>query len=70
MLCLFMWLVLVSNHNENKSVYYFSCKIGSYLLMLQVNISYFRYQEEDRDLEAQMLAKGLRLTPLRKESHV
>ncbi|KAJ9577127.1 hypothetical protein L9F63_006299, partial [Diploptera punctata] len=29
-----------------------------------------RYQEEDRDLEAQMLAKGLRLTPLRKESHV
>ncbi|KAK3927176.1 [F-actin]-monooxygenase Mical [Frankliniella fusca] len=29
-----------------------------------------RYQEEDKDLEAQMLAKGLRLTPLRKESHV
>ncbi|XP_023714226.1 protein-methionine sulfoxide oxidase mical3a isoform X4 [Cryptotermes secundus] len=29
-----------------------------------------RYQEEDRDLEAQMLAKGLRLTPLRKESDV
>ncbi|XP_067012830.2 uncharacterized protein Mical isoform X2 [Anabrus simplex] len=29
-----------------------------------------RYQEEDRDFEAQMLAKGLRLTPLRKESHV
>ncbi|XP_046997628.1 F-actin-monooxygenase Mical isoform X1 [Schistocerca americana] len=29
-----------------------------------------RYQAEDRDLEAQMLAKGLRLTPLRKESHV
>nr|CAD7434615.1 unnamed protein product [Timema monikensis] len=28
------------------------------------------YQEEDRDLEAQMLAKGVRLTPLRKESHV
>ncbi|KAJ1523620.1 hypothetical protein ONE63_001463 [Megalurothrips usitatus] len=29
-----------------------------------------RYQEEEKDLEAQMLAKGLRLTPLRKESHV
>ncbi|GLH15588.1 Uncharacterized protein GBIM_20010 [Gryllus bimaculatus] len=29
-----------------------------------------RYQEEDRDFEAQMLAKGLRLTPLRKESNV
>jgi hypothetical protein len=35
-----------------------------------VHISFFRYQEEDKDLEAQMLAKGLRLTPLRKESHV
>jgi hypothetical protein len=35
-----------------------------------MNISHFRYQEEDRDLEAQMLAKGLRLTPLRKESDV
>jgi len=35
-----------------------------------VNVSVFRYQEEDKDLEAQMLAKGLRLTPLRKESHV
>lgn len=41
-----------------------------YSLMLQINVSHFRYQEEDRDLEAQMLAKGLRLTPLRKESHV
>jgi hypothetical protein len=35
-----------------------------------MNISHFRYQEEDKDLEAQMLAKGLRLTPLRKESDV
>lgn len=26
----------------------------------------FRYQDEDRDLEAQMLAKGLRLTPIKK----
>lgn len=25
-----------------------------------------RYQNEDRDLEAQMLAKGLRLTPIKK----
>ncbi|PSN38132.1 hypothetical protein C0J52_08223, partial [Blattella germanica] len=33
-------------------------------------LTYCKYQEEDRDLEAQMLAKGLRLTPLRKESHV
>ncbi|XP_059469420.1 F-actin-monooxygenase Mical isoform X2 [Neocloeon triangulifer] len=29
-----------------------------------------RYSEEDKELEAQMLAKGLRLTPLRKESNV
>ncbi|CAB3375712.1 Hypothetical predicted protein [Cloeon dipterum] len=29
-----------------------------------------RYAEEDKELEAQMLAKGLRLTPLRKESNV
>ncbi|XP_012255532.2 F-actin-monooxygenase Mical isoform X2 [Athalia rosae] len=27
-----------------------------------------RYQDEDRDLEAQMLAKGLRLTPIKKSS--
>lgn len=25
-----------------------------------------RYQDEDRDLEAQMLAKGLRLIPMKK----
>ncbi|XP_071445763.1 uncharacterized protein Mical isoform X2 [Hetaerina americana] len=29
-----------------------------------------RYREEDRDLRSRMLAKGLRLSPIRKESHV
>nr|CAD7459395.1 unnamed protein product [Timema tahoe] len=47
-----------------------NCAIVVFVL-LAWTLSYVlkKYQEEDRDLEAQMLAKGVRLTPLRKESH-
>nr|CAD7409127.1 unnamed protein product [Timema cristinae] len=49
-----------------------NCAIVVVFVLLAWTLSYVfkKYQEEDRDLEAQMLAKGVRLTPLRKESHV
>jgi hypothetical protein len=51
-------------------MYYLSIELQFIYSYLKMTVSLFRYQEEDRDLEAQMLAKGLRLTPLRKESDV
>lgn len=34
--------------------------------MIMMIVVLCRYQEEDKDLEAQVLAKGLRLTPITK----
>ncbi|KAK6627167.1 hypothetical protein RUM44_009644 [Polyplax serrata] len=58
-------LSIIWNQNEKKK----NISIASKSPAVQTHKSTYEYQEEDKDLEAQVLSKGLRLTPIRKHEY-